>query len=33
MDSLSTENGPVPTYIDLVEKTLDTIYEALSEGT
>ena len=33
VDSLSTENGPVPTYIDLVEKTLDTIYEALSEGT
>ena len=33
VDSLSNENGPVPTYIDLVEKTLDTIYEALSERT
>ncbi len=33
VDSLSDENGPVPTYIDLVGETLDTIYEALSEGT
>jgi manganese/iron transport system substrate-binding protein len=29
VDSLSSKNGPVPTYIDLLTKTLSTITEGL----
>ncbi|EKQ0963666.1 zinc ABC transporter substrate-binding protein, partial [Salmonella enterica] len=32
VDSLSSENGPVPTYIDLLKVTTGTVVKGLQDG-
>lgn len=32
VDSLSTENGPVPTYIDLLKVTTSTLVQGIKAG-